>query len=108
ESGERLAQEPRAAHATVAQPALVRRIPAPPADALAGEMDDGVEPFQRLALERPGRRVPAEIGGRWRGAAREPQDVVPWPEVRDERRAQEPRRPGDENLHPRRPGRDRC
>src|SRR2546430_6138208 len=68
QSRERIDEQSRAIHATVANAALLFGRPASK-HVFAGKMNDGVHPFETAAIDRPPFGIPGDCALTWRGAA---------------------------------------
>ena len=80
--------------------ALARPARPAPADVLAREMDDCLDPFEPGRVDRPGLRIPGDLSVALGRAPGERQHVVACvPEHGNESRADEPGGTGDRNLH---------
>ncbi len=61
QAGERRGQQARAGLAALPDPALPVRVPPGHADVLPGEVDDGIHPLERRAIDRPGGGIPGDL-----------------------------------------------
>ena len=99
EAGDRARDEGRPVDAAADNPRL-RRIRPALADRLSGEVDDRVDAGEPFCLYGAGRRVPGDLALGSGRATDERDDLVPGvPQGGYERRADEPGRAGDGDLH---------
>jgi len=97
--GQGVGQQRSALAAAFEDLALLRGVPAAPADALAGQVDDPVQALEVASVELPGERIPGDRAGAIGGAHDGDHDVAVGLEPDPQRAAHQPTRPGDGDPH---------